>query len=84
MLNFDVWCTSFFYTAWMDTITLADIFKFDYDAGIDEEGRFKGDLEPTGLRPMFTDKLGHQGIELPPEMFDSRSILASAPGRYAV
>jgi pilus assembly protein CpaF len=67
-----------------DTITLADIFKFDYDAGINEDGKFAGELEPTGLRPLFTEKLAHQGIELPAEMFDSRTVLASAPGRYAV
>ena len=67
-----------------ETITLSDIFKFDYDAGINEEGKFAGELEPTGLRPMFTEKLAHQGIEMPSEMFDARSILEGAPGRYAV
>ena len=48
-----------------ETITLADLYRFDYDAGWDDTGRFVGQLEPTGLRPTFSDKLGYMGIELP-------------------
>ncbi|HEY6677667.1 MAG TPA: CpaF family protein, partial [Actinomycetota bacterium] len=38
-----------------EVITLQDIFLFDFSAGIDEEGRFKGRLKSTGLRPKFLD-----------------------------
>ena len=48
-----------------DTITLSTLYSFDYDAGFDDEGRFAGELQPTGLRPMFSEELRHMGIELP-------------------
>jgi pilus assembly protein CpaF len=48
-----------------DTITLSTIYVFDYGSGFDDEGRYAGDLQPTGLRPMFSEELGHLGIELP-------------------
>jgi pilus assembly protein CpaF len=52
-----------------DTITLQDLFTFDYGAGRDENGRFKGRLVSTGLRPKFTEHLHDLGVELPPSMF---------------
>ena len=52
-----------------DTIVMQDIFKFDYSAGRDEDGRFLGSLAATGIRPKFTEKLGHMGIRLPAEIF---------------
>ncbi len=51
-----------------DTITMSTLYKFDYDAGIDANGMFRGQLKPTGLRPMFSDELRHMGLELPEEM----------------
>ena len=48
-----------------ETITLSTIYAFDHGAGVDSAGRFVGDLEPTGLRPMFSEELGHLGIALP-------------------
>jgi pilus assembly protein CpaF len=52
-----------------DTITLQDLFTFDWRAGQDGEGRFLGRLRPTGLRPQFTSKLSESGVVLPPAMF---------------
>ncbi len=52
-----------------DTITLQDVYTFDYSAGRDENGRFRGGLVSTGLRPKFAADLLDQGIELPPAMF---------------
>ncbi len=52
-----------------DVITLQDIFLFDYSAGIDDEGRYRGVLRPTGIRPKFAEKLNSQGIKLGPETF---------------
>jgi pilus assembly protein CpaF len=51
-----------------DVITLQDLYLFDFRAGIGEDGKFKGGLHPTGLRPYFMNKLEDAGIELPPEI----------------
>ena len=48
-----------------DLITLQDVFLFDYSAGVDADGRFLGTLQSTGIRPKFTEKLAHYGINLP-------------------
>ena len=52
-----------------DVVTLQDIFVFDFRAGTDEYGRFRGQLRPTGIRPQFLDRLAEVGIVLPPEVF---------------
>jgi pilus assembly protein CpaF len=52
-----------------EVITLQDIFLFDFSAGIDDEGRFKGRLKSTGLRPKFLDKLAERGVYVEPELF---------------
>ena len=52
-----------------DIITLQDIFMFDFSAGVDDQGRFRGQLKPTGVRPKFAEKLADNGIKLGPEMF---------------
>jgi pilus assembly protein CpaF len=59
-----------------EVITLQDIFLFDFSAGIDEEGRFKGRLKSTGLRPKFLDKLAERGVYVEPELFalESREV----------
>ena len=56
-------------------VTLQDLFLFDFHAGVDEHGRFRGSLRGTGLRPRFLDTLADRGIPLPLETFgfgDSR------------
>jgi len=52
-----------------DVITMQDIFTFDYGAGRDENGRFRGSLVATGLRPKFASELADQGVDLPPDLF---------------
>jgi pilus assembly protein CpaF len=52
-----------------DVITLQDLFTFDYSAGRDERGRFRGHLVSTGLRPKFTQDLADHGVELPMSLF---------------
>ena len=52
-----------------EVITLQDIFLFDFSAGLDEEGRFRGRLKSTGLRPKFLDKLAERGVYVDPELF---------------
>nr|WP_052667466.1 CpaF family protein [Nitriliruptor alkaliphilus] len=53
-----------------DIITLQDLYLFDYEAGVDEHGRFRGGLKPTGIRPHVTKRLHELGIELPAPLFD--------------
>jgi len=48
-----------------NTISLSSLFKFDFDAGIDGRGRFRGEVLSTGIRPRFSQELTHMGIELP-------------------
>ena len=55
-------------------VTLQDIFTFDYAAGVDEEGRFRGQVKPTGIRPMFTDRLGDLGLHVPASVFAAPSL----------
>jgi pilus assembly protein CpaF len=52
-----------------EVITLQDIFLFDFSEGIDDNGRFKGRLKSTGLRPKFLDKLAEQGINVDAGLF---------------
>ncbi len=56
-----------------EIITLQDVFLFDFGAGVDEQGRFRGNLKPTGVRPKFAEKLADGGIRLGPEMFSPTS-----------
>jgi pilus assembly protein CpaF len=52
-----------------DIITLQDIFVYDHDAGWDEEGRAKGFLRSTGLRPKFLEKMEHANVRVDPLIF---------------
>jgi pilus assembly protein CpaF len=52
-----------------DVITMQDIFTFNYAAGRDEQGRFRGGLVSTGLRPKFAEELHDQGIDFAPDLF---------------
>jgi pilus assembly protein CpaF len=52
-------------------ITLQDVFTFDFRAGVDEAGRYRGTLKSTGLRPRFMDVLSDRGVSLPPGLFGS-------------
>ncbi len=52
-----------------DVIILQDIFLFDFAAGVGEDGKLKGTLQPTGVRPKFAEKLSDHGIKLGAEVF---------------
>ncbi|MEL7157356.1 MAG: CpaF family protein [Actinomycetota bacterium] len=64
-----------------DIITLQDVFLLDIGAGIDDNGKFIGDLKPTGVRPKFTEKLADHGIRLGPEVFAPQINNAPPPPR---
>jgi pilus assembly protein CpaF len=50
-----------------EIITLQDIFLFDFRAGIDEHGSYRGELKSTGLRPHFLEALADRGVILSPQ-----------------
>jgi pilus assembly protein CpaF len=52
-----------------DIVTLQDLFVFDFKAGIDESGKFRGSLESTGLRPRFLEEMAAHGVTVPVEVF---------------
>jgi pilus assembly protein CpaF len=52
-----------------DVVVLQDIYMFDFAAGIDDDGKFRGDLRSTGIRPSFSEKLSDYGITLDPSLF---------------
>jgi pilus assembly protein CpaF len=63
-----------------DVITLQDIFLFDYGMGVDDSGRFKGYLKPTGIRPKFAEKLLDYGIKLKADLFQGEGFSRRAVG----
>jgi pilus assembly protein CpaF len=50
-----------------DTVVMSDIFKFQ-QTGIDQE-KVVGELKPTGIRPLFSERLQIAGFKLGPEIF---------------
>jgi pilus assembly protein CpaF len=52
-----------------DVVTLQDLFTFDYRSGMDDQGRYRGTIQPTGLRPSFSERLSEQGVRLDPDLF---------------
>jgi pilus assembly protein CpaF len=52
-----------------EVITMQDLFVFNFAAGRDEQGRFRGTLVSTGLRPKFAQDLMDQGVNLAPDLF---------------
>jgi pilus assembly protein CpaF len=57
-----------------DVITLQDIFTFDYRAGTDQNGRYLGSLQPTGLRPAFLEKMKDRGVNVPADLFSPHAL----------
>ena len=52
-----------------DVIVMQDVFVFE-QTGV-EDGRIKGRLKPTGIRPHFAEKFESAGIHLPSNIFGS-------------
>ncbi|MDE0801997.1 MAG: CpaF family protein [Acidimicrobiales bacterium] len=61
-----------------DTITANNLFDFDFGAGVDDNGRFRGLPEPTGIRPSFSERLSDQGFILPAELFSESNVVNDA------
>ena len=56
-----------------EVVVLQDAFVFDYAAGIDVHGRFKGTQISTGIRPSFTEKFEELGIKFNFDTLDQRA-----------
>jgi len=63
-----------------DVITLQDLFLFDFGMGVDTDGRFKGHLKSTGIRPKFAERLADFGIRLSGDLFQSEGFARRAVG----
>ena len=62
-----------------DVITLQDLFRFDFHAGVDEHGHQRGSLQPTGLRPKFTERLEDRGVQVPASLFGAEEPVPARP-----
>ena len=54
-----------------NTIVMTDIFKIE-QTGIDSNGKLLAELKPTGIRPMFIDRLEASGFKLGADVFSSQ------------
>lgn len=49
-------------------VTLQDLFRFR-QTGVTPEGKIEGQMEPTGIRPVFAERFDVAGVTLPPDLF---------------
>jgi pilus assembly protein CpaF len=54
-----------------DIISLQDLFVFER-RGMDENGRVRGTFTPSGIRPLFAERLAAAGYRLRPGLFETR------------
>jgi pilus assembly protein CpaF len=52
-----------------DTIMLQELFAFQNE-GVDRDGKVKGQIVPTGIRPRFADQIKFSGHDIDPAVFD--------------
>ncbi len=57
-----------------DIVTLQDVYLFDFKAGVDEHGAYRGELRSTGLRPHFLDWLADRGVRVSPQSLGLQEI----------
>jgi pilus assembly protein CpaF len=56
-----------------DTIVMSEIFRFE-ETGIGQAGKVLGELKPTGIRPMFGERLELAGFKLTPAVYGAGSM----------
>ncbi len=54
-----------------ETITMQEIFKYER-SGIDRDGHVIGRHRPTGVRPLFAERLKIYGLSVPRSLFEER------------
>jgi pilus assembly protein CpaF len=52
-----------------EVVTMQEIFTLDR-RGVEKDGTVIADIQPTGIRPRFSEKLRIAGIELPADLFE--------------
>jgi pilus assembly protein CpaF len=52
-----------------DTVTMQDLFLYHVEGGLDERGRVRGRMAPTGLRPYFLETLAERNVTLESSWF---------------
>lgn len=57
-----------------DIITMQEIFQFDR-RGVADDGTVIGAFQPTGVRPLFADRLARYGVKLSSHMFVATDML---------
>jgi pilus assembly protein CpaF len=57
-----------------DVVTMQEIFKFEQE-GVNSEGRARGRIVATGVRPQFTDRLKTSGTVIDPSWFEPRDLV---------
>jgi pilus assembly protein CpaF len=62
-------------------VVLQDIYLFDFSMGIDDDGKFRGHLKSTGIRPSFSERLADFGISLEPALFSNGPTTRAGGGR---
>jgi len=55
-----------------ETVVMTDIFRFE-QSSIDENGKIIGELKPTGIRPLFGERLVASGFKLTADIFGAVS-----------
>ena len=51
-----------------DQVQMQEIFLYE-QTGVGPDGHAQGRFVATGIRPRCTERIGHRGIDLPPELF---------------
>ncbi len=64
-----------------EAIVVRPLFQFNFAAGVDDQGRFLGQLWPTGARPGFAEELSYLGIDVTAHLGQpaTRSTVAPKP-----
>jgi pilus assembly protein CpaF len=61
-----------------DTIVMSEIFNFK-ETNSERQGEVAGELQPTGIRPMFGERLEIAGYKLKPEVFGAGTVTLRRP-----
>jgi hypothetical protein len=61
-----------------DIICMHDLFQY-VQRGVDEQGNVFGEFEVCGVRPHVLSRLKAFGVEMPPEMFQRRTLPLPTP-----
>lgn len=57
-----------------DVVVMQDIFRFEQD-GVTADGKARGRIVSTGVRPLFMDRLRSHGCSIEPTMFAQRDLV---------